>query len=217
MKDRKITFQTGLPRALSIALLPGSCCALQAAAQQQQCRCWHLLQVCATWPRWLLSLHSWPAQCSPFRIHSFPLNSLPANIYQNSCLLRQRSKMPEHGTKEIYLGKGVLEVSHSSTLQPLLPPANLRMAWFEYVNVMSWPFMPLQEIILYHYICVRVIKFVFDFYIKPLIWFYTFLGYSLEAWSSNVTGKGTHLRVSATIPRYKKSANSLEISFPLLL
>lgn len=72
----------------------------------------------------------------PFQNPFFPLNSLPANIYQNSCLLRQLSKMPEHETKEIYLGKGVLEVSHSSTLQWLLPPANLRMAWFEYVNVM---------------------------------------------------------------------------------
>lgn len=51
--------------------------------------------------------------------------------------------------------------------------------------------MPLPEIILYHCICVRVIKVVFDLDIKSLICFYTFLDCSFESWS-NVTGNGTH-------------------------
>lgn len=52
--------------------------------------------------------------------------------------------------------------------------------------------MSSQEIILYHYICVRIIRVAFNFNIKSLIRFYTFLDYSFEVWSSNVTRNGTH-------------------------
>ena len=59
--------------------------------------------------------------------------------------------------------------------------------------------MSLQEIMLYHYICVKVIKVVFDFDVKSLTWFDTFPDCSLEVLSSNVRGNGIHCQISAQL------------------